>query len=90
MKSLFYIPSGKTMYNSYDRYKLLGQVAVLLNEHLVAFNTKRTPITALEASELNTMLNKLKTTSGSDFENIRLVMKTMLLKWGAEVHTDEE
>lgn len=77
------------MYKS-DRYRLLGQVAVLLNEHIVAFNTNRTPITALQASELNFMLHKLKTTSGSDFENIRLVMKIMLLNWGVEVHKDEE
>ena len=74
MKSLFYIPSGKTMYKSYDRYKLLGQVAFLLNKYLVAFSTNRSPITALQGSELNTMLNKLKSSSTSDFENIRLVL----------------
>lgn len=66
------------MYKSYDRYKLLGQVAVLLNRYLVAFSVNRSPITALQGSELNTMLNKLKSSSMGDFENIRLVMVNSL------------
>jgi hypothetical protein len=78
MKSLFYTPSSKTLYKSYDRYKLLGQIAVVLNKYLVAFSTNRTPITAQQASELNTMLNKVKTSTMGDFEHIRLVMVNSL------------
>jgi hypothetical protein len=78
MKSLFYTPTSKTVFNAYDKYKWMAQVGTTLNKYLVAYTDNNTPITVFQSSDLQFLLNKLKGFKDPNFETVRLVMVNAL------------
>ena len=75
MKTLFYSGSiRKTVFNPFDRTKLLAETAIVMNEYFIAFRDTQVGISVDQFSKLSTLLFKLKSVKNSNFESIRLAL----------------
>jgi hypothetical protein len=79
MKTLFYNASiRKTVFNPFDRTKLLAETATVVNEYFVAFRENHVAITVDQFAKLSTILFKLKSAKNTNFERIRLTLVSAL------------